>query len=207
MAKSKTKRSTTSRQRSAGTAAAKRPQDAIAALKADHRQVEEWFAQFEKTNSAARKQDLATRICQALKVHTTLEEELFYPAFLEATEDKDIHHEAEVEHDGAKKLIAEIEAAGPSDEYFDARVSVLSEMIKHHVKEEEQRGGMFSKARESDMDLVALGEQLQRRKEEVMAEQPPGRSQESGGRKRRGGVAGALMGRNGAGAEGSTRRT
>src|SRR5688572_7307207 len=168
MAKSKTKRSTTSRQRSAGTAAAKRPQDAIAALKADHRQVEEWFAQFEKTNSAARKQDLATRICQALKVHTTLEEELFYPAFLEATEDKDMHHEAEVEHDGAKKLIAEIEASGPSDDYFDARVKVLSEMIKHHVKEEEQRGGMFAEARDSDMDLDAIGEAMSARKEELM---------------------------------------
>ena len=78
-----------------------------------------------------------------------------------------MHHEAEVEHDGAKRLIAEIEAFGPEDEYFDAKVKVLSEMIKHHVKEEEQRGGMFAKARESDMDLEALGEQIESRKAEL----------------------------------------
>jgi hemerythrin superfamily protein len=181
--------------------------DAISLLKADHREVEGWFSEFEKTNSDGKKQELAQKICAALKAHTTIEEEIFYPAFLEATDDKDQHHEAEVEHDGAKKLIAEIEAAGPSDDYFDARVTVLSEMIKHHVKEEEQRGGMFAKARASDMDLVALGEQLQKRKDEVMGEQPPGRSQPPGGRKRRGGVAATLMGRNGTGAESSTRRT
>ncbi len=146
--------------------------DAISLLKSDHREVEGWFSQFEKTNSDTRKQELAQKICAALTAHTTIEEEIFYPAFLEATDDKDIHHEAEVEHDGAKKLIAEIEAAGPDDEYYDAKVAVLSEMIKHHVKEEEKRGGMFSKARGSDMDLDELGERLQERKAEVMAEQP-----------------------------------
>ncbi len=144
------------------------PQDAIALLKADHRQVEEWFEQFENTNSSSRKSELATKICNALKAHTIIEEEIFYPAFLEATEEEDIHHEAEVEHDGAKKLIAQIEKAGPDDDYFDARVTVLSEMIKHHVKEEEKRDGMFAKARASEMDLVALGEQLAARKAQVM---------------------------------------
>jgi len=143
------------------------PNDAIALLKADHRQVEKWFAEFEKARSGSRKQELAQSICAALKVHTTIEEEIFYPAFLEATEDKDMHHEAEVEHDGAKKLIAEIEQAGPDDDYFDARVTVLSEMIKHHVKEEEQPGGMFAEARKSDMDLQVLGEQLAARKQEL----------------------------------------
>jgi hemerythrin superfamily protein len=147
-----------------------RRQDAIALLKADHRQVEEWFSQFENTNSSSRKQDLAQKICTALKAHTMIEEEIFYPAFLEATEDEDIHHEAEIEHDGAKKLIADIERAGPDDDYFDARISVLSEMIKHHVKEEESRNGMFGKARKAGMDLVALGEQLATRKAEVMGE-------------------------------------
>ncbi len=147
-----------------------RRQDAIALLKADHRQVEEWFSQFENTNSSSRKQDLAQKICTALKAHTMIEEEIFYPAFLEATEDEDIHHEAEIEHDGAKKLIADIERAGPDDDYFDARISVLSEMIKHHVKEEESRNGMFGKARKAGMDLVALGEQLATRKAEVMSE-------------------------------------
>ncbi len=127
--------------------------DAVALLKADHRQVEAWFGEFEKTRSDAKKQKLATQICSALKVHTQIEEEIFYPAFLEASEDKDIHHEAVVEHDGAKKLIAEIEGSGPADDYFDSKVHVLSEMIKHHVKEEEQRGGMFAEAKSSGMNL------------------------------------------------------
>jgi hemerythrin superfamily protein len=151
------------RQRGAG--------DAIALLKADHRQVEGWFSQFEKTRSSGRKLELARNICNALKAHTQIEEEIFYPAFLEATKEKDLHHEAEVEHGGAKKLIAEIEGSSPDDEYYDARVSVLSEMIKHHVKEEEQRGGMFAKARDSDMDLAELGERLAARKSELMGEQ------------------------------------
>jgi hemerythrin superfamily protein len=149
-------------------------QDAVALLKADHRQVEEWFEQFESTRSDTRKQSLAQKVCQALKVHAQIEEEIFYPAFLEATGDKDMHHEAEVEHDGAKKLIAEIESAGP-DEYYDARMKVLSEMIKHHVKEEEQRGGMFAEARDSGMDLKALGEQLAARKAELMSDSESGR--------------------------------
>jgi len=149
--------------------------DAIALLKADHREVEGYFADFEKSRSEDRKQELAGKICAALKVHTQIEEEIFYPAFLEASEDEDMHHEAEVEHAGAKRLIAEIEASGPDDDYFDAKVTVLSEMIKHHVKEEEQRDGMFAKARESDMDIAALGEQLAARKAELM-EGKPGRT-------------------------------
>jgi Hemerythrin HHE cation binding domain len=143
-------------------------QDAIALLKADHRQVEEWFEQFESTRSDNRKQRLAQQCCQALTVHTQIEEEIFYPAFLEATEEEEIHHEAEVEHDGAKRLIAEIEASGPDDDYYDAKVKVLSEMIKHHVNEEEKRDGMFAKARKSGMDLETLGEQLATRKAELM---------------------------------------
>ena len=141
--------------------------DAIALLKADHRQVEEWFEQFEKTESEAKKQDLATKICDALTVHATIEEEIFYPAFLEATDDKDIHHEAEIEHEAAKRLIAEIQASSPDDEYFGSKVKVLSEMIKHHVKEEEQPDGMFAEARDSEMDLKALGEQMAERKAEL----------------------------------------
>jgi len=148
-------------------ASADTPSDAIALLKADHRQVEEWFEQFEKAEAAERKQELATQICNALKVHTTIEEEIFYPAFLEATDDTDLHHEAEIEHDGAKKLIAEIEASSPDDEYFAPMVKVLSEMIKHHVKEEEQPDGMFAEARKSEMDLEELGELLEARKAEL----------------------------------------
>jgi hemerythrin superfamily protein len=144
--------------------------DAVALLKADHRQVEQWFSQFEKTNSKAKKQQLADHICEALTIHTTIEEEIFYPAFLQATKDKDLHHEAVVEHDGAKKLISEIQDASPSDDYFDAKVTVLSEMIKHHVKEEEQPGGMFAEAKKSKMDLQALGQQMAARKQELQSQ-------------------------------------
>jgi len=166
MAKAKTRSSARSK-RAARTV----PKDAIALLKADHRQVEEWFEQFETSRSDDKKADLARRICAALRVHTTIEEEIFYPAFLEAVGDKDIHHEAEVEHAGAKSLIAQIEKSGPQDDYFDAKVKVLSEMIKHHVKEEEQKEGMFAEARASDMDLDFLGEQMRARKVEL--EQSP----------------------------------
>ncbi len=150
--------------------ATKKTPDAISLLKADHRQVEDWFEQFEKARLDSRKTELAAKICNALTVHTHIEEEIFYPAFYEATQDKEIHHEAIIEHDGAKKLIHEIEASGPEDDFFDAKVKVLSEMIKHHVKEEEKRGGMFTEARQSGMDLEALAGRLQARKDELMSE-------------------------------------
>jgi hemerythrin superfamily protein len=181
MAKAKAKgRARTTRRSGAG-------KDAIALLKADHRQVEQWFGQFEKARDDQRKQQLATSICMALKVHTTIEEEIFYPAFFDATEDEELHHEAIVEHDGAKKLIAAIEASGPEDDYFDAKVKVLSEMIKHHVKEEEQPGGMFAEARKSDMDLAALGEQLAARKAELEGEMGSAKDMAPGARKSRNG--------------------
>jgi hemerythrin superfamily protein len=144
-------------------------QDAISLLKGDHRQVEGWFSKFEGARSASKKQQLAASICEALTIHTTIEEEIFYPAFLQATDDKDIHHEAVVEHDGAKKLIAQIQGMSPEDDYFDAKVTVLSEMIKHHVKEEEKPGGMFAEAKKSEMDLAALGEKLLARKRELQS--------------------------------------
>src|SRR5262249_3960965 len=110
-------------------------QNAIELLKADHREAEEWLDEFESARSDAKKSYVADKICSALKTHTSLEEEIFYPAFLEATKDEDTHHKAEVEHEAAKKLIAELEASGPDDDYFDAKMQVLSEMIKHHVEE------------------------------------------------------------------------
>ena len=146
------------------------PTDAVALLKADHKQVKTWFEQFEKSRSDKVKQKLATDICKALTVHTEIEEEIFYPAFLAATKDKDMHHEAIVEHDGAKKLISQIESSDPSDDYFDSKVHVLSEMIKHHVKEEEQPGGMFAEAKQSKMDLKAIGAQMAERKAALMAQ-------------------------------------
>jgi hemerythrin superfamily protein len=164
----KAKKRTKTATRGSRSASGRIPADAIALLKADHRQVEQWFAQFEASRSDDKKETLARNICQALTVHTQIEEELFYPAFLQATQEEDLHHEAEVEHDGAKKLIAQIKASGPSDDYFDAKVKVLSEMIKHHVKEEEKRDGMFAKARNAEMDLKDLGARLATRKAELM---------------------------------------
>jgi hemerythrin superfamily protein len=144
--------------------------DAISLLKADHRQVEAWFSEFDRSKSSSKKGQLASNICAALTIHTTIEEEIFYPAFLQSTEDTDKHHEAVVEHDGAKKLIAQIQELSPEDDYFDAKVTVLSEMIKHHVKEEEKPGGMFAEAKKSDMDLAVLGGQLLARKRELRSQ-------------------------------------
>jgi hypothetical protein len=81
----------------------------------------------------------------------------------------DMLDEAFVEHQGAKNLIAEIEGMKPSDDLYDAKVKVLGEYIKHHVKEEEQPGGIFAQAKRGDEDLDAMGERLKARKEELMA--------------------------------------
>lgn len=145
--------------------------DAVTLLKADHQAVKQLFQQFEAARSPDKKQQLASRVCKMLIVHTKIEEEIFYPAFLQATGDEDIHHEAEVEHDGAKRLIADIEASGPDDDYYEAKVHVLSEMIKHHVNEEEKRDGMFAKAKRSKMDLEALGQQMAARKSQLSSEE------------------------------------
>lgn len=144
-------------------------QDAIALLKADHRKVEELFEKFESAKGDGAKRKIALQICTELTVHTAIEEEIFYPA-CEGKVEEDLIKEAYVEHDGAKLLMAEIEAGGPDDEYYDAKVKVLQEQIEHHVKEEEQMlKGMFSQARRAGLDMDALGEQLAARKRELMA--------------------------------------
>jgi hypothetical protein len=143
--------------------------DAIALLKADHRKVEELFAKFEKAGGDGTKRRLAEQICMELTIHTKIEEEIFYPACQGKVED-DLLDESYVEHDGAKVLVAEIEAGGPDDEFYDAKVKVLSEMIEHHVEEEEKRvDGLFSQARKAGLDMDALGEQLAAEKERLMA--------------------------------------
>jgi len=190
----KGRRSPTTRRRSSRAKNGSARDDAVRLLKADHREVERLFGEFQRTRSDERRTEIAAQICQALRAHTTIEEEIFYPAFLEATEDTALHHEAEIEHEGAKHLIEEIESAGPSDDHFEARVTVLAEMIKHHVKEEEQRGGMFSKAQHSDMDLAELGRRMNERKLELMGEDSAG-------------LEGALSSRRPLSARGSTRRT
>lgn len=144
--------------------------DAIALLKADHREVEDLFGKFESASGASRKQDIARKICLELKVHTMIEEEIFYPAFRGKIED-DTLDEAYVEHDGAKLLVNDIEAGSAEDDFYDAKVKVLSEEIKHHVHEEEaQKEGMFAQCRKTDVDLVALRDAMLARKAELMAQ-------------------------------------
>jgi hypothetical protein len=143
--------------------------DAVALLKADHRKVEGLFAKFKKAKDARAKKALATEICTELSVHATIEEEIFYPACKEAVED-DLRTESYVEHDGAKVLIAELAGSDPNNEFYDAKMTVLCEQIKHHVKEEEKPGeGFFAQARKGDVDMDALGEQLAARKAELLA--------------------------------------
>lgn len=142
--------------------------DAIALLKADHRKVEGLFEDFEAARADSKKKTLAQQICTELKIHTMIEEELFYPAFRGKIDD-DMLDEAYVEHDGAKLLINDIEASAPGAPYYDAKLKVLSEEIKHHVHEEEMPAeGMFAACRKTDVDLVALGKEMAQLKEELM---------------------------------------
>ena len=144
-------------------------QDAIALLKADHRKVEELFSQFEETKGAKTKQKLAEQICMELKIHTIIEEEIFYPA-CEGKIEEDLLEEAYVEHDAAKVLIGEIEEGSPDEEFYDAKVKVLKEEIEHHVQEEEKRmEGMFAQARKAGLDMDMLGEELAARKQQLMS--------------------------------------
>jgi hemerythrin superfamily protein len=150
-------------------AASKRPKDAIALLKADHKEVDAMFKAYEKADDDAEKQTLATNICRALTVHAQIEEEIFYPAAYDALDEEgdDLVDEAQVEHASAKALIAEIEAMQVGEPLFDAKVKVLGEYIKHHVEEEETE--MFPECKDAGMDLKGLGEQMLVRKEELMA--------------------------------------
>lgn len=141
-------------------------QDATKLLHADHLRVSELFEQYESTNSTAKKKVLVEKICTELTVHSQIEEEIFYPAVKKALNDKEMVPEATVEHASLKNLIAQVEGKEPDGEMFDAKIKVMSEYVKHHVKEEE--GEMFKKAKASDLDLAQLGEQLAARKEELL---------------------------------------
>ena len=149
--------------------------DACDLLDADHRAVKKMFKEYEElTNSRGRtvgqkKMDLARQICHELTVHAQIEEEIFYPALRAALSETDMLAEAEVEHAGAKDLIAQIESLEEADEMYDAKVKVLGEYIDHHVKEE--RNEIFPKARASrKLDLVAMRDELEARKEALKAE-------------------------------------
>ena len=153
-------------------ARAKRQKDACDLLDADHKAVKAMFKEYEtltesRSRSPAKKRQLADRICRQLSVHATVEEEIFYPAARQAIKDNPLMNEATVEHAGAKDLIAQIRGMDAGDEMFDAKVTVLGEYIDHHVKEE--RTEMFPKARKTKLDLVKLSEQLEQRKQALMA--------------------------------------
>ncbi len=142
--------------------------DATHLLMEDHRKVEGLFGQYEKASGDGRKETIARQICTELKVHSMIEEEIFYPA-LRGKIEEDALDEAYVEHDGAKMLINEIEAGGPDEDFYDAKVKVLQEQIEHHVEEEEKiRGNIFQQARAADVDLEALGERMAARKAELL---------------------------------------
>jgi hypothetical protein len=158
------------------------PSNALALLQADHREVQDLFDKFEKTRSDERKAALAEQICNELTIHAQIEEEIFYPAAREAIRDKDLLEEATVEHQSAKDLIAQIEGSSPGEELFDAKVKVLGEYVKHHVKEEQ--GELFAQVRKTKLDLKALGEQLMARKQELMAGGGSSRGGGSRGRSR-----------------------
>jgi hemerythrin superfamily protein len=148
---------------------------ALEMLKEDHDKVKKAFKEFEKLDreDSATVQELVQTVCEELKVHTALEEEIFYPAVREAIEDEDIMNEAQVEHETAKMLIEQLENMGADDPNFHATFTVLGEYVMHHVKEEE--GEMFPEVKKSDLDLEELGARMRSRVEELMgavAEQP-----------------------------------
>ena len=140
--------------------------DAIALLEADHREVEDYFDSYKDLTGDAEKKKLADKICLSLKVHTQIEEELFYPPAREKTGDFDLLDEAVVEHMGAKTLIAQIEAMQPGQPLYDAKVKVLGEQVRHHVEEEETE--LFPEVQDTKIDLKALGAKLAARKAELM---------------------------------------
>jgi hemerythrin superfamily protein len=147
--------------------------EAVKLLTADHKEVKALFKEYDKLVKAeaedTQKQELAEQICMMLTVHTMIEEEIFYPAAREElAKDQDLLDEAEVEHASAKDLIAQIRESSPSDDLYDAKVTVLGEYIDHHVKEEEKE--MFPKVRKTGLDLEALGEEMAARKETLMGE-------------------------------------
>jgi hemerythrin superfamily protein len=146
-------------------------QDAIAMLTADHKTVKTLFSKFDKLKEEGSDEDksaIVEQICNELKIHAEIEEEIFYPAVREAIDDSDLMDEAIVEHAGAKELIAQLEEASPEDDLYDAKVTVLGEQINHHVKEEE--GDMFPKARKAKVDTEALGERMLKRRLALMQE-------------------------------------
>ena len=142
--------------------------DAIALLRADHQLVSGLFAEYEKARSTPKKMELVSQICAELTVHMQVEEEIFYPPVKQALKDKELIPEATVEHATLKELIAQVEGVQPDGEMFDAKIKVLSEYVKHHVKEEENE--LFPKAKSTKLDMAELGALLATRKHELAAQ-------------------------------------
>lgn len=143
------------------------PKEATALLRADHKLVSDLFEQYEKSRSTSKKKDLVAQICKELTVHAQVEEEIFYPAVKAALKDHELIPEANVEHATLKDLIAQVEGIEPDGEMFDAKIKVMSEYVKHHVKEEQNE--IFPKARATSLDMTELGGQITARKQELMS--------------------------------------
>ena len=148
------------------SASAKKAHKATTLLRADHKLVEELFEQYENARSTSKKKTLVAQICKELTVHAQIEEEIFYPKVKSVLKDSELLPEAYVEHETLKNLIAQIQDVEPSGEMYDAKVKVLCEYVKHHVKEEHTE--MFPQVNASSLDLYALGEELQIRKVQLM---------------------------------------
>ena len=145
-----------------------KPQEATALLRADHKHVSELFDQYEKSRSVKRKKEIVAEICTELSVHAQVEEEIFYPAVKAALGDKELIPEATVEHATLKDLIAQVEGIEPDGEMFDAKIKVMSEYVKHHVKEEQNE--IFPKAKATTLDMLDLGNKMAQRKMQLLAE-------------------------------------
>jgi hemerythrin superfamily protein len=159
---------TTTLKNSATADKSTKAQDATELLRADHKLVSGLFADYEKAPSAAKKKQVVAQICSELTVHAQVEEEIFYPAVKRALKDKELIPEATVEHGTLKSLIAQVEGIEPDGELFDARIKVLSEYVKHHVKEEQDE--IFPKAKATSLDMRELGGRLAERKTELLAQ-------------------------------------
>lgn len=146
----------------------RRARDATALLRADHKQVSGLFVEYGKRQSAAKKKQLVSQICTELRIHAQVEEEIFYPAVKQALKDTQLIPEATVEHATLKALIAEVEGVDAEGEMFDAKIKVLSEYVKHHVKEEQTE--IFPKAKATPLDMKELGAKLSARKAELLTE-------------------------------------
>jgi len=141
--------------------------DAVQLLKHDHDEVTKMFEEFESADED-RKFELAAEICQALTVHATIEEEIFYPQVREAVDAEGMMLEAEIEHDSIKQLIERVQEGEIDEVQLSAMIKDMKEYVTHHVNEEQRR--IFPRAKRADLDLEAMGRELQQRKTELEAE-------------------------------------